>query len=127
MKIRWENERLTFIPESRAQIKQLAQYFKHITAGAGGDEVGFGVLDVNRDVHRFLSFTPSPRRASRRLESVKVFFENSRLVFEPVSEGDKRDLADWWAQLQTIEKDGQVPTISSTTAEKALILFVPQR
>jgi hypothetical protein len=48
MKIRWENEQLSFIPESPAQVKQLAQYFEHITAGAKDNAVGFGVLDVNR-------------------------------------------------------------------------------
>ena len=58
---------------------------------------------------------------------MKVFFENDRLIFEPTREQDRRELAEWWAQLQTVEGDGAEPTISAATAERALVIFVPQR
>lgn len=55
---------------------------------------------------------------------MQVFFEADRLIFQPDDERDRADLADWWAQLQ--DCDGK-PLTSSCTAEKALILYLPQR
>jgi hypothetical protein len=55
---------------------------------------------------------------------MQVFFEQGRLIFEAGSEGEKAELAEWWAQLQAT---GTMPRITSATAEKALVLFIPQR
>lgn len=56
-----------------------------------------------------------------------MFFENGRLIFAPENDPDRRELSDWWAQLQTLGGADGKPTISAVTAEKALVVFLPQR
>jgi hypothetical protein len=55
---------------------------------------------------------------------VQVFFENDRLIFQPDTALDRRELVDWWVQLQAL---GDKPAVSSVTVEKALVIYLPQR
>ncbi len=42
---------------------------------------------------------------------MKVLFEDDRLIFQPDTERDRGDLAQWWAQLQRLEDLGEKPTV----------------